>query len=104
MFIIYYYYFYEHWVCLVTKKILNLSSYAFGENEFATYGIFGRHELCDVRDGGSSSQKEDDGDESDLELFTKFAESKAVYETVQFFLCSLTTLAGVKSKTFRTSN
>jgi len=91
-------------VRLVTEKSLNFNSYASGENEFATCGIFGRHEVCEVRDGGGSSRKEEEGDESDLESFIKFAEAKAVYETLQSFLCSPTTLAGVTSKTFRTSN
>jgi len=83
--IIYYYFFYEDCVWLVTEKNLNFSSYTSGENEFATCGIFGRHELCEVRDGGGSSRKEEKGDERDLESFINFAESKAVYEIVQFF-------------------
>ena len=104
MCIIYYYFFYEDWLWLVTEKSLNFSSYASGENEFATCGIFGRQELCELRDGGGSRRKEEEGDERDLESFINFAKAKSVYETVQSFLCSPITLAGVTSKTFRTSN
>jgi len=50
-----------------------------------------------VRDGGGSSRK---GDDRDLETFINFAEANAVYETVQSFLCSPTTLARVTSKIF----
>jgi hypothetical protein len=102
--ITYYYFFYEGWVWIVIEKSLNVSSYAFGGNEFATCGIFGRHELCEIRDGGGSIRKEEVGDERDLESFISFAEAKSLYETLRSFLCSHTTLAGVTSKTFRTSN
>jgi hypothetical protein len=47
---------------------------------------------------------EEAGDERDLELFINFAEARAVYETVKHFLCSPTTLAGMTSRIFGTSN
>jgi hypothetical protein len=47
--------------------------------------ILGRHELCEVRDGGGSSRKEEEGDERDLESSINFAEATALYENVQFF-------------------
>ena len=61
-------------------------------------GIWGRNELCDVRDVGGSVWVEEALEERDPESFINFTEARAVNGTVKSFLCSPTTLAGMTSK------